>query len=515
MGNVINPVDTRDVPVDNNQCTSDVCTLGTPSNPANLSGMACSQPPGNHICSNETGDNGTCVQCNAITDCPGDETLCHTRTCVNHICGVFHTPDGTLVGTQAPGDCRKSVCSGDIVVSQDDTLDVPADDGNPCSAETCTGSNPAVPSHPTAPQAGLTCAGKQGGRCDTGGVCVPTFMVLRVGDGSAVLSSAATAGFVERRYFDSLGGLVLGSPIAVRIAADGAQQPLTFSGTATSDGALSLSDNGSYVTFAGYGAMPGLAGVASTATATVNRIVGRVTAADAIDTSTRLDVAFTGNNVRGATSTDGSVFWVSGNGTGQGVYTIPFQTTGGTGILAAPANTRVSHVFKNQLYVSSDRNNFASVSTVGGTPPPTAVGQTATVLPGLPTANTGSPSPFSFAFFDTDGDGATDTLYLTDDRAPGPLVTNGGIQKWKLVSGTWTFVTTFSQGLTTGVRGVAGLVTVTSSPPYTVMLLATTAEASANKVVMYVDNGVDMNPAQTLVTTAGTNTVFRGLALAP
>ena len=58
--------------------------------------------------------------------------------------------------------------------------------------------------------------------------------------------------------------------------AGGAQ--ITCSGSATSEGALTLSSDRSVLTFAGYAASPGVAGIASTAAATYSRAVGVISA---------------------------------------------------------------------------------------------------------------------------------------------------------------------------------------------------------------------------------------------
>jgi hypothetical protein len=101
--------------------------------------------------------------------------------------------------------------------------------------------------------------------------------------------------------------------MALPTTVNGAQKRLTMSGSATSEGALSLSADGRYVTLAGYDAPVGTASVASTAGSTVNRVVGRLAADGTLDTSTST-TALSGNNIRGATTDDGSRFWAVGPG---------------------------------------------------------------------------------------------------------------------------------------------------------------------------------------------------------
>jgi hypothetical protein len=333
-----------------------------------------------------------------------------------------------------------------------------------------------------------------------------TFVVVRVGDGAAALSNASTAVFLEERN-TSDGSLVVSAqnPLALPIAASGSNQPLTMSGTATSEGGLSLSQDGKYLVLAGYAAAPGVGSISSSNSAMTNRVVGRVDAMGAINTSTLFDAAFSANNVRGATSADGTSFWVVGNGsaTTGGVWYTVLGATGGTQIQSAPANVRNVNVFGGQVYADSGSNNFASVFTVGSGMP-TMAGQMATMLPGLPTT---AASPYGFTLLDRDPNVAgVDTLYLSDDRA---IASGGGISKWTFNGTTWTQAATFNNGLTTGVRGLTAFVTGT-----TVTIVATTTETSQNKIFVVVDDG-SMNPMGNIVATAPQNEVFRGVAQNP
>src|SRR5689334_14578782 len=81
-------------------------------------------------------------------------------------------------------------------------------------------------------------------------------VVIQVGDGSAALASSATAGFAKE--FTTAGGAPV-QTINLPTSVSGANQQLTYSGTATSEGFLTLSANGQYLTTAGYAANPGTA----------------------------------------------------------------------------------------------------------------------------------------------------------------------------------------------------------------------------------------------------------------
>lgn len=311
-------------------------------------------------------------------------------------------------------------------------------------------------------------------------------VVTRVGDGTAALSNAATAVFLEE--YTKSGALV--QTIAMPTAPAGGNFAMTWSGTATSEGAITQSVDGRYLLLVGYNAAPGTPSVATTASAATARIIGRVALGGAIDTTTALSDAYTGSNIRSACSTDGSVFWTAGassvTGGGGMRYSLLGATTSTS--LTVVNNTRVTGIFAGQLYCSSASGTLQGVGAVGvGTP--TTTGQTITSLPGFPTAS--GPSAYDFEFADAN------TLYVADDRTNG----NGGIQKWTLVGGTWTLQYTLAPATNIGCRSLSidvegGLATIF-------------ATATNNQVVRVVDAGAG-SPFTTLVTGVA-NTALRGV----
>jgi hypothetical protein len=278
-----------------------------------------------------------------------------------------------------------------------------------------------------------------------------------------------------------------------------------------------LSGDGRYLIVAGYNAAVGTPSVASTAT--IPRIVGRIDAASPANVNTTTTIsqttAFTTNNVRGATSQDGTGFWVSGAGTGSptfngGVWYVglgganPAPTQITMAVSTQPTNTRWLHIFGGQLYGSASNGSFFSVFSVGSGLPTTG-GQTATVATGLPTATA---SPFSFVFFDRDSNvDGFDTLYISDDG-------NGtfqGIEKWTLpaTGGTWTRGLTFNVSPAVDFKGVAGLVTGSN-----ITLIGTTDEGAASRIVTFVDTGSGA-PTGTVISTSAAGQIYRGVALSP
>lgn len=313
-------------------------------------------------------------------------------------------------------------------------------------------------------------------------------VVLRVGDGSATLSSAATAVFYDE--YTSSGAFV--QTIALPTAVSGSHRRVAVSGSATSEGILTQSVDGRYLISVGYDAALGTASVVSTTSATANRVVARVAiATEAIDSSTALADAYSGNNLRSATSLDGSAFWTAGTSSTSGsVRYAALGAASSTQLATNLTNVRVVNVFDGQLYCSSASGAFLGVSTVGvGTP--TTSGQTITLLPGFGAAGT-----TSYDFFLADAN----TLYVADDRNSGG---NGGIQKWLLIAGTWTYQYTLSTLATVGCRGLSGEVVGGIATLY-----ATTTD---NKLVTVTDLGA--GSTVTVLVTGATNTALRGVRL--
>jgi hypothetical protein len=154
-----------DLPADDgNQCTSQVCAGGAPAFPAVPVNTACTQNGGS-FCS----ATATCVACTTASQCPGSDTECQQRTCINNVCGTAFAPSGTAVASQTPGDCKENQCNGAgaIVIANQDA-DLPADDGNQCTAQVCTAGVPSFANLPS----NTTCSQNGGSLCDGAGACV-------------------------------------------------------------------------------------------------------------------------------------------------------------------------------------------------------------------------------------------------------------------------------------------------------------------------------------------------------
>jgi hypothetical protein len=329
-------------------------------------------------------------------------------------------------------------------------------------------------------------------------------IVYRVGDGSTTLTSAATPVFLDEYNPASLGSAAL-ETIALPTVVSGNNYALTASGTAGSEGLLTLSPNGQYLALTGYNAASGTASVASS---TAARTVGIVDYTGVPDTSTALTNFSVGNNVRGAITTDGKTVYLSGSSSGStnaSTGGVLLATVGSTGSAATEistgsvTNTKGLTIFDGQLYASTSSGSIR-LATVG-TGLPTTGGQTVTNLPGISSTDSNSPYEFAFAIENpANTSGTPDTIYVAD---------NNVVEKYSLspATGNWT-----PSGTET-VTGVTGL-TLTESSSGTVSIYAT------NPTDLYAltdSSGFEgaFSGTAAVLETAGTNEAFRGVAFAP
>jgi hypothetical protein len=224
-------------------------------------------------------------------------------------------------------------------------------------------------------------------------------------------------------------------------------------------------------------------------------------------------------------------------------------------------NFRGITIFNNTLYVSkgSGGNGINSVYQVGtpGTLPTGSAADLATepltILPGFPntTASVNTNFPFGMFFADAntlyvcdEGDGTLVTPAVNGNVADAQSLATAGLQKWRLINGTWVMQYVLQDGLNIGVpysikdypssinpatggcRNIAGR----HNGDGTVTIFAITSTISANgdtgadpnKLVKVSDRVSDSTLPTggrlghfTVVRSAKAGEVFRGVALAP
>ena len=313
-------------------------------------------------------------------------------------------------------------------------------------------------------------------------------VVYRVGDGTAALSNASTAIFLDE--YTTAGTKVQ----SVAMPTSGASV-ITSSGSATSEGAMSRSVDTRYLVLCGYGYVPGLTKINGTGDS-IPRCIARIDYKAAVDVTTRLGDAYDANNIRSAVTTDGSAFWIAGpSATTGGVRYAKFGATKSTRL--ANVNTRVVGIFGSQLYATSASSPTYGVISVG-TGIPADTGQTAVILNGFPIV--AGPSAYGFAMSSD-----KKTCYACNDSSS---TTGIGLQKWTLSGTTWSLAYTISSGVPAGIRHIA--VDWSGTNP---VIYATDAAAALNHVVKVTDAG--SSSAFTTIMTAPANTAFRGIAFAP
>jgi len=308
-----------------------------------------------------------------------------------------------------------------------------------------------------------------------GPLTIGNLVVVRIGDGTAAGTSAATPTFLDE--YTPTGTFV--QTIAMPTAPSGTNLACTNNGTATSEGQLNVSSNGLYLTLVGYDAPVGTlgptgGGINTTNSATVRRVIARVDLNGVVDTSTGLTDAYDAGNIRGVVSDDGLRFWTTGSTASGPSAGIRFSTIGSSTSTqinsGAPSNCRQITIFHGDIYFTAASTTVHGVAKLGSGLPTTPVGSF--LLNGFP----GSSGPSNYDMFWAN----PTTVYVADDQTGGA----GGIQKWVLNAGTWTKAYTLALNISTGCTGVTGFVQngVTT-------LWATTRGSPSSNIITVVDNG--------------------------
>lgn len=309
--------------------------------------------------------------------------------------------------------------------------------------------------------------------------------LYRVGDGVTPIGSAAFAVTVEQ--YTTTGAFVN----SVAIPTTGPTR-LTNSGSANSEGRMTLSTDGSSLVFCGYDANAGTATVATSTAATVNRVIGKI---DNNFVYTRPYVSstfFNASNIRGAAS-NGTHIWASGNSTTTGGINY-FGPNAASNVSNTTANTRAVAVQNGQLYYSTGSGTRGIYAV--GTGLPTTSGNVSTNV--ISTGATSSPYAFVF--------NPTGTIcYIADDRS---MLSGGGIQRWDFILGSWVLSYTLT---VSSFAGASGVVADWSGPNPIIYAVGPGAFTSDLTTITDIGAGSPF----TVLATAPTNTFWRSLAFAP
>jgi len=338
-------------------------------------------------------------------------------------------------------------------------------------------------------------------------------VVERVGNGSTTLSSAAAPiSFIEYTTGGSLAQTI--NAFTVNSGVGLTNRATVESGTASSAGHLTLSEDGTTLVFVGYDTTVAATGVISQAGTNVNRVVGFINSSGIVSTPTWFPNkptagAYKTNNFRAAYY-DGTGIWTSGNdGNCTEISGIRYTTvTNGTSSVAGTPidsstnkNSAGIYVFKNQLYVTSTTGGSPGLYSVGSGKPTTRAQSLSSVV------------PYSAAVYDAVmlnvanvNPGSPDLLYATDGFY---------IYKYYYNGSSWTsagkhLVDAF--GLTANMNSSG-----------TIDLYAVLNNGTSNNTIVKYTDGAAYNatlnftgtPDSTIIASAGSNYEFLGITWAP
>jgi hypothetical protein len=287
------------------------------------------------------------------------------------------------------------------------------------------------------------------------------------------------------------------------------QHALTATGLSTSEGEISRSPDGRYLTITGYDAVVGAngpvvntvqEGLTSTAPTDVARTIGRVDGNGLVDTSTALGDANTPSIIRSATTSDGTHFLVAGGNGGLLSTTLGATTTS---VVAGTATSNLNGVTQ-QGSSAANAIVFASASDVAGRLY-SEQGGTLTPLPGV----SATALPYGYALLDLGGGAGfagtgLDTLYLADgaDRA-------GAIDKYVYDGSSW------QEAGTIALDGALGLAAVPTGTGHAVSIVATTEKGLYTLTDPDGTDAAHFNGSPDQIATAPSKEEFRGVAIAP
>ena len=319
-------------------------------------------------------------------------------------------------------------------------------------------------------------------------------IIVRIGDGASALGAASAPVFFDE--YETDGTFVQSIPL--RTTVEGAHKRLTLSGDKTDEGYISLSPEGDKIALFGYDCDPGTASPSGAASATINRVVGVLTADKSVNTTKTISNMFSGVVARSAVVSDNNL-WITGGGSGI-VHTTYNSTGAGTANTTLTSTTgRVLSIYSGQLYASSI--GTYRLGEVGDGIPMTA-GQTITSLPGYPTSN--PDNPFQYVFADQNASiPGVDVLYVADATR--------GLLKYSFDGTAWIHngtVTGSYMGLTGRKVGNSMVLYGTRNIGSNTFQLFTIADSGGH-------NAAFSSTTVTALATAGSNTVFRGITFTP
>jgi hypothetical protein len=309
-------------------------------------------------------------------------------------------------------------------------------------------------------------------------------LIYRVGDGTAALAASTTAAFIDE--YTPLGTFV--QSIALPTSGAGL---CTAVGNATTEGIMSVVNNGTLqakVVFTGYQLATGVSGTPGT---TVYRVIGTVGLSGVADT-TSFAVTDSGSTaVRSATSTDGSsLFYL---GTASGVRYIASPGTAATSTLIDSRNSRQVLLNGPKLFASNGSTGVTGkIQDYGNLPTTTTTANPDVVLATADAVN-------GFLFLDqSTSEAGDDTIYALS-------TVEGLLRKYSLVGGVWTA----NGSIATGALNLTGYADSDGAHLFLTSSSTLYSELDASGY------NATITGSLTTLATAASNEAFRGISVVP
>ena len=290
------------------------------------------------------------------------------------------------------------------------------------------------------------------------------------------------------------------SPLSTNLLPFTGAGRIVSSGSATTEGHLTLDAERTHIILAGYDTTTGVASIATAGG--INRVVYSVpqTGSASEVANVPQSNAYAAGNIRSAVANGSDYFATGTSGTSAtaGVQLMGASTS--AQVTATTLNTRVAEIFNGQLF-------YSTASALGG---PLGIYAVGSGIPtsGLPVTSTNivaTDSNSSSHAFSISPD--SKTIYIADDGNTG--TPTKGIRKYTLSGGVYSLAYTLAAN-----AGARSLVVDYSTNPYTIY--ATTASNTAtirDSLIKILDSN---STAQYYVlATSATGASFRGVTLAP
>lgn len=300
-------------------------------------------------------------------------------------------------------------------------------------------------------------------------------VVYRVGTGAAALGSGHTAVFLDE--YTTAGALVQ----SLTVSASGAGA-LSAIGNATTEGIMSLSQNGQRIIFTGYRRDAGLG-----ALTTSDKVIATLDLSGTINTSVAVNDAL-GTTVRSATTTDGSIYYMNTSGA---VRYVGAPSGSSTSVVVDTRNSRQAYLFDSVLYSSNGSTAVTGKLQDYGMLPTTLTTPTVDVALATGDAING------FICVDQNpGVAGVDTMYVLS-------TVENLLRKYSKVGGVWT-----SNGSITA-SSALNITAIRNGASFDLYMTTSTTIRKLSDASGY--NGT-LTGTSSVIATAAANTGFRGIS---